>query len=72
MIKVYIFPHDGKETVLTVDHVVICAGQVPLRDMYEELQAAGHSVHLIGGAHVAAELDAKKAIKEASYLAAEI
>lgn len=64
--------HDGQDTVLQVDHVVICAGQEPLRDMHDELQAAGHSVHLIGGAHVAAELDAKKAIKEACYLAAEI
>ncbi|MEM6805984.1 MAG: NADPH-dependent 2,4-dienoyl-CoA reductase, partial [Bacteroidota bacterium] len=64
--------HAGQHKVLAVDHVVICAGQEPLRDMYEELQAAGKSVHLIGGANVAAELDAKKAIKEASYLAAKI
>lgn len=64
--------HDGEHKVLAVDHVVICAGQEPLRDMYEELQAAGKSVHLIGGAHVAAELDAKKAINEAAYLAAKV
>lgn len=64
--------HDGEIKVLAVDNVVICAGQEPLRDMYEELQAAGASVHLIGGANVAAELDAKKAIKEASYLAAKV
>ena len=64
---------NGREIqVLPVDHVVICVGQEPLRDLYEVLQARGKSVHLIGGAHVAAELDAKKAIKEASYLAAEI
>ena len=61
-----------EQKVLPVDHVIICAGQVPLRAMYEELQARGQKVHLIGGAHVAAELDAKKAINEASYLAAEI
>lgn len=64
--------HNGEPKVLAVDNVVICAGQEPLRDMYEELQAAGKSVHLIGGANVAAELDAKKAIKEASYLAAKV
>ena len=58
--------------VLAVDNVVICAGQEPLRDMYEELKAAGKSVHLIGGANIAAALDAKKVIKEASHLAAEL
>ncbi len=58
--------------VLPVDNVVICAGQEPLRDMYDELKAAGKSVHLIGGANIAAALDAKKAIKEASHLAAEL
>jgi len=63
----------GEETkVLPVDNVVICAGQEPLRDMYEELKAAAQSVHLIGGANIAAALDAKKAIKEASHLAAEL
>ena len=58
--------------VIPVDNVVICAGQEPLRDMYEALKAAGQSVHLVGGANIAAKLDAKKAIKEASYLAAEL
>ncbi len=62
----------GQQQVLPVDHVVICAGQEPLRILYEDLKAAGQVVHLIGGANVAAELDAKKAIKEASYLAAKI
>ncbi len=63
----------GNESkVIPVDHVVICAGQEPLRAMYEELDAAGQSVHLIGGANIAAKLDAKKAIKEASYLAAAL
>ncbi|HFA47630.1 MAG TPA: NADPH-dependent 2,4-dienoyl-CoA reductase [Bacteroidetes bacterium] len=62
----------GPVEVLRVDNVVICAGQEPLRDLYDELQSAGMRVHLIGGAHKAAELDAKKAIKEACYLAAEI
>lgn len=58
--------------VLEVDNVVICAGQEPLRDLYDLLKENGQSVHLIGGANVAAELDAKKAIKEASYLVAEL
>lgn len=63
---------DGNPMVLDVDNVIICAGQEPLRAMYEELKAKGLSVHIIGGAHVAAELDAKKAINEASYLCAEL
>jgi len=62
----------GESQILAVDHVVICAGQEPLRAMQEELVAAGKSVHLIGGSNIAAQLDAKKAIKEASHLAAEI
>jgi 2,4-dienoyl-CoA reductase (NADPH2) len=63
---------DGEPVVLDVDHVVVCAGQEPRRDLQEELEAAGMKVHLIGGADKAAELDAKRAIKQASYLAAEI
>lgn len=63
---------DGNPMVLDVDNVIICAGQEPLRAMYEELKAKGLNVHIIGGAHVAAELDAKKAINEASYLCAEL
>jgi 2,4-dienoyl-CoA reductase (NADPH2) len=52
--------------------VVICAGQVPRRDLYDELTAAGASVHLIGGADVAAELDAKRAIAQGTELAAAL
>ena len=63
---------DGKEKVLEVDHVIICAGQVPCRELQESLSLAGKKVHLIGGADVAAELDAKRAIKQASELAADI
>ena len=58
--------------VLDVDNVVICAGQDPRRDLHDELAAAGASVHLIGGADVAAELDAKRAIKQGSELAAAL
>lgn len=60
---------EGEEKLLPVDNVVICAGQDPLRELYDGLQAAGQSVHLIGGADVATELDAKRAIDQGSRLA---
>ncbi|WP_328833236.1 NADPH-dependent 2,4-dienoyl-CoA reductase [Streptomyces sp. NBC_00252] len=61
---------DGTSTVLEVDTVVLCTGQDPRRDLYDELTAAGRSAHLIGGADVAAELDAKRAIKQGTEVAA--
>ena len=61
---------DGSEQTLPVDHVVICAGQESRRGLFDALQANGQRSHLIGGAHVAAELDAKRAIAEGSRLAA--
>ena len=61
---------DGKSQVLDVDHVVVCAGQVSVRGLYDNLVAAGRKVHLIGGADVAAELDAKRAIEQGTRLAA--
>ncbi|MDU9390231.1 NADPH-dependent 2,4-dienoyl-CoA reductase [Pseudomonas sp. zfem002] len=61
---------EGEPQVLAVDNVVICAGQDPLRELHDGLVAAGQSVHLIGGADVAAELDAKRAINQGSRLAA--
>jgi 2,4-dienoyl-CoA reductase (NADPH2) len=57
---------------LEVDHIVICAGQEPLRTLQAPLEAAGVKVHLIGGAHTAGELDAKRAIRQAAELAAAI
>jgi 2,4-dienoyl-CoA reductase (NADPH2) len=63
---------DGQERVLEVDHVVVCAGQEPQRELHDALVAAGVSTHLVGGADVAAELDAKRAIKQASELAAAL
>jgi 2,4-dienoyl-CoA reductase (NADPH2) len=63
---------DGRSTVLEVDTVVLCTGQDPRRDLYDELTAAGRSVHLIGGADVAAELDAKRAIKQGTEVAAAL
>jgi 2,4-dienoyl-CoA reductase (NADPH2) len=62
--------HEGAEQLLAVDNVVVCAGQEPLRTLLDELQAAGQKPHLIGGADVAAELDAKRAIAQGSRLAA--
>ena len=63
---------NGQSTVLEVDHVVICAGQESYTAMYEQLQAAGKNVHLIGGAKEAGELDAKRAIRQGAELAAKI
>lgn len=63
---------DGADKILPVDHVVICAGQEPLRDLHDALLARGCSVHLIGGADVAAELDAKRAIDQGVRLAAAL
>lgn len=62
----------GKTSILPVDNIVICAGQEPLRGLADELQGRGVKVHLIGGADVAAELDAKRAIKQGSQIAAEL
>ncbi|MDI3389691.1 NADPH-dependent 2,4-dienoyl-CoA reductase [Streptomyces sp. B-S-A8] len=63
---------DGDTQVLDVDTVVLCAGQEPRRELYDALRAAGQSVHVIGGADVAAELDAKRAIKQGTELAARV
>ncbi|MEO6886640.1 MAG: NADPH-dependent 2,4-dienoyl-CoA reductase [Jatrophihabitantaceae bacterium] len=62
----------GRPRVLAVDDVVICAGQDSRRELLAELQAAGSPVHVIGGADVAAELDAKRAIDQGTRLAARI
>lgn len=62
----------GEPQVLPVDTVILCAGQEPMRELQDALVAAKQSVHLIGGADVAAELDAKRAINQGSRLAAEL
>ena len=64
--------HAGENRVLDVGNIVICAGQVSNRTLADKLQSAGKSVHVIGGAHVAKELDAKFAIREGSELAATL
>lgn len=63
---------NGEAQILDVENVIICAGQVPNRDLFEGLQQKGVKVHIIGGAHVAAELDAKGAIREGAELASII
>ncbi|MFJ9557884.1 FAD-dependent oxidoreductase [Nocardiopsis sp. NPDC101807] len=60
------------KTVLDVDTVVLCAGQEPRRDLADELAAEGLRVHVIGGADVAAELDAKRAVDQGTRLAAAL
>ena len=59
-----------RATLLEVDNIVLCTGQEPLRALQEPLTSAGVKVHLIGGADVASELDAKRAINQGSRLAA--
>ena len=63
---------DGQPQVLEVDTVIVCAGQTPARGLFDELAGSGIATSLIGGAFEAAELDAKAAIKQASYLAAAV
>ena len=63
---------NNEQKILAVDTVVICAGQLPFKELLEPLQTKGIKVHVIGGADVAAELDAKRAINQACRLAAEI
>jgi 2,4-dienoyl-CoA reductase (NADPH2) len=57
---------------LDVDTVIICAGQEPLRELFDELDDGKTSVEIIGGAFEAAELDAKAAINQASWSAAKL
>ncbi|MEV7177493.1 NADPH-dependent 2,4-dienoyl-CoA reductase [Kitasatospora sp. NPDC093679] len=66
------FELDGEPQLLPVDTVVLCTGQEPRRDLHEELRALGIEAHLIGGANVAAELDAKRAIDQGTRLAAAL
>jgi 2,4-dienoyl-CoA reductase (NADPH2) len=61
-----------RPTLIDCDHVVLCAGQVPRRELAEALIALGQKVHVIGGAHQAGELDAKRAIEQAARLAAQL
>jgi 2,4-dienoyl-CoA reductase (NADPH2) len=62
----------GEARILAVDHIVICAGQEPRRELAAGLEARGLRPHLIGGSRVAAELDARRAIDEGARLAAAL
>ncbi|WP_101523084.1 NADPH-dependent 2,4-dienoyl-CoA reductase [Nocardioides houyundeii] len=66
----------GQQRLLEVDHVVVCAGQESVRELYDTLEEQGRliggGVHLIGGADVAAELDAKRAIRQGTEVAAAL
>ena len=62
----------GVERLLPADTVVLCTGQEPLRDLAEPLQALGVKVQIIGGAHAAGELDAKRAIDQGARVAAAL
>ena len=61
---------EGGPRLLEVDTVILCAGQVSNRGLADALEASGARVHVIGGAHEAGELDAKRAIDQAARLAA--
>ena len=60
---------EGHDQVLAVDTVIICAGQEPRRDLVAGLEQSGIPFTLIGGADVAAELDAKRAIEQGTRIA---
>ena len=64
--------HGGRERLLDVDTVVVCAGQEPRRDLLPALAHGKVPVDVVGGADVAAELDAKRAIDQATRLAAAV
>ncbi|WP_407277797.1 NADPH-dependent 2,4-dienoyl-CoA reductase [Aromatoleum evansii] len=61
-----------EDKLLPVDTIVVCAGQDPLRELQGPLQAVGVEVHLAGGADIAAELDAKRAIDQGTRIAAAL
>ncbi len=63
---------DGERRVLEVDHVVVCAGQVEVAGLASDLTGSGIEVHVIGGASLAAELDAKRAIRQGAEVAAAL
>ena len=63
---------NDKPKLLEVDNVIVCAGQEPFTPLKAPLEEAGFTVHIIGGADVAAELDAKRAIRQGAELAAKI
>jgi 2,4-dienoyl-CoA reductase (NADPH2) len=65
-------PDRQRPQLLAVENVVVCAGQEPVRDLEDELRRNGIDPHIIGGAAFAVELDAKRAIKQGTELAARL
>jgi len=63
---------NGEQRLFEVDTVIVCAGQLPRRDLYEALKREGIEAELIGGAFEASELDAKRAIDQAVRLAVQV
>lgn len=66
------YVQNDETKILEVDTIVICAGQVPFKELLTPLEEANLNVHVIGGADIAAELDAKRAINQGCRLAAEL
>ncbi|MEO9570412.1 MAG: NADPH-dependent 2,4-dienoyl-CoA reductase [Polaribacter sp.] len=66
------YTQNEEAKILEVDNVIICAGQVPFKELYQPLLDAGKNVHVIGGADFASELDAKRAINQGARLAANL
>lgn len=64
--------HNGKPLLLAVDNIIVCAGQEPDNELLGALQSLGASVHVVGGARLAVELDAQRAIREGTEVAARI
>ncbi|MEL7344694.1 MAG: FAD-dependent oxidoreductase, partial [Pseudomonadota bacterium] len=64
--------NDTEELLIKADRIILCAGQVSRRDLADALVAKGRTVHVIGGADKAAELDAKRAINQGTRLAATL
>jgi len=63
---------NGEPQCLAVDNIIICAGQEPRRELAEPLREMGKKVHIIGGADVATEIDARRAIAQGTHLALTI
>ncbi len=66
------YTQNEEQKILDVDNVIICAGQTPFKELYQPLLDLGKSVHVIGGADFASELDAKRAINQGARLAAKL
>ena len=66
------YAQNQENKILEVDNIIICAGQIPLKELYQPLVDLGKKVHVIGGADVASELDAKRAINQGARLAANL